>query len=132
MPHSFEIDIERRIVLFRATGRFSSDELLGCLQEVIADPSFERDFDHLVDLREVTHFGATSSDMRKRTAADRELEPEIDSSRIAIVSADDVVFGMSRMYEQLMEDAPPVVRTFRSIGEAATWLGVPESIADWE
>jgi hypothetical protein len=127
MPYSYRIDTDRSVVLFRATGVFSSSELLGCLKEVVADPKFRRNFDHLVDLREVSEFQAGASEMRDRTDADRQMQQQIGECRIALVSSRALVYGMTRMYEIMMDDAGPVVRTFSSIRDATKWLGIRET-----
>ncbi len=130
MPHSFRIDPEHGVVLFRAEGSFSSEELLGCLQEVVAHPQFRRTFNHLVDLRDVSDFAATPADLRERVEMNHALEPQLDASRIALVATRDAVFGMCRMYEQLMTDAAPTARTFREMREATEWLDLPERIVE--
>ncbi len=131
MPYSFRIDPAHRVVLFRATGVFTADELLRCLDEVVADPSFDRSFDHLVDLRDVTVFPVTAADVRRRIEQDQGMEKELDAPRMALVSARDDVYGMTRIYEARMVQAPPIARAFRSMQEATEWLGIPAELADW-
>lgn len=51
------------------------------------------------------------------------LPPVHPDARIAIVAASDVQFGMSRMYEVLIEGrSPGTHRIFRDIEEAEAWL----------
>jgi hypothetical protein len=132
MPYSYRIDIDHEVVLFRASGEFSGAEMLACLNEVVASPGFQPSFSHLVDLRDVTDFQATAADMRRRAEADKRMETQIDSGRIALVSSRDSVYGMTRMYEILMDDAPNETRSFASIGDAAEWLGIPQAVAEWK
>jgi hypothetical protein len=124
MPFSFRIDIERGLVLFTGLGTFTSKDLLTCLEDVVAHPGFQPHFDHLVDMRQVTDFQPGAEDNMIRAARDRD-DVNLQGGRFAIVSSSDLVFGMTRMYETLMNDAGVKVRTFRSMDEAKTWLGLP-------
>lgn len=128
MPYSYRIDSEHEVVLFKATRLFSADELAGCLKEVVSDPKFKRTFNHLVDLREVTEFPVSGDQVRQRAEADKKMNTDITRCRIAIVSSTDFVFGMTRIYEIMMEEAPPEIHTFRNIRDATKWLDIPESV----
>ena len=101
--------------------------MLTCVEQVVADPAFRSDFDHLVDLRQIAEFEASAESIRGR--AGRDLGGAyFNSSRIAIVSTSQVAYGSSCMYETLMSDATVTVGTFREIGDALAWLGLPP---DW-
>ena len=128
MPYSFRIDTNHNIVLFKATGAFTSEILLECLQIVAADPKFKTNFNHLVDLRELSSFPAGSSDMQRRANLDRQMEEAIGDCKIALVSSNELVYGMTRMYEIMMNDALPSVHTFKNIDDAIDWLGIPKEI----
>ena len=114
MPFSFQIDKELGTVLFKATGAFTSRDMLTCVEAVVNDPDFRSEFDHLVDLRQITSFEASPEDLRTRVDRDRR-DKRLNASRIAIVSVDDLVFGMTRMYEILMDEASVKVHTFRTM-----------------
>lgn len=124
MAYSFQIDSDHGVVLFKGTGTFSVDEMTNGLAEVLADPAFKSEFNHLVDMRDVTEFEPRTPDIRGRAYRDRE-SVQFNSSRIAIVSANDLVFALSRMYATLMEDSKVSVRVFREMSEAREWLGLP-------
>ena len=124
MAFDFRIDRQNRVVLFKAIGTFSSEDLRTCVAAVVADPDFEPDCDHLVDLRRITTFEPSAQDLRARAKRDAANE-KLNAGRIAIVSSNDIVYGMTRMYEILMDDASVSVRTFKTMEEAMTWLGLP-------
>jgi hypothetical protein len=121
MAFSFTIDGDHGVVRFTGEDVFSSRDLMESIKQVTAHPDFQPDYDHLVDLRDVTSFEPDSGDIRKRSQQDRE-NIRLDTSRIAIVATSNVVFGMSRMYETFMEGADVTVRTFRDMAEAEAWL----------
>lgn len=132
MPYSYQIVAEHKIVLFKANGVFSSDELLGCLKEVVADSRFESSFNHLVDLREVSRFQASQSDMFMKVVSNHKMQPKLGECRIALLSSNETVYGMTRMYEIMMESTSVAVRTFRKAVDAAEWLDIPEAIMEWK
>jgi hypothetical protein len=121
MAFSFHVDTEHGIVLFKGEGTFSSADALSCVEKVMADPAFQPRFNHLVDLRAVTAWEPRARDIRVRAMRNHD-NARFDASRVAIVSSDDVVYGMARMYEILMSDASVHVRAFREMDEAAVWL----------
>ena len=123
MAFSFQIDTKHRVVLFKGTSVFSSKDILTCVEQVVSHPDFRPEFDHLVDMREVTDFAPSAQDVKLRANRDHK-DKKLNASRIAIVSSSDIVFGMSRMYEALMDNAAVTVRTFKEMEQAKTWLGL--------
>jgi hypothetical protein len=123
MAFSFTIDGDHGVVRFVAENVFSSRDLLESIKQVTAHPDFQPDYDHLVDMRAVSAFQPDTKDIRIRSQHDRE-NVRLDTSRIAIVATNNVVFGMARMYETFMEGADVTVRTFRDMAEAEAWLGL--------
>jgi hypothetical protein len=124
MAYSFRIDTVQGVVLFKATGKFSDEEMLNCIENVVADPAFKPEFNHLADLRDVDEFEPRSTEIRTRAYRDHD-SVRLNASRIAIVSSSDLVYALSRMYATLMEGASVSVRVFKDIGEARKWLGLP-------
>ena len=124
MAYSFQIDPDQGVVLFKGTGTFSVEEMASGLKDILGDPAFKSEYNHLVDMRDVTEFEPRTPDIRGRAYRDRE-SVEFNSSRIAIVSANDLVYALSRMYATLMDESSVSVRVFREISEAREWLGLP-------
>jgi hypothetical protein len=132
MAYRFDIDQRAEVVLFTAEGVFTAEEFLLCIGEVVADSRFRRGFSHFVDLREVERFPVDGEDTRRRVGVDIDLGPRLGDAKIAIVSSRNHVYGISRMYQALMEGSDIQVETFRDVAKAREWLGLPveESIPD--
>ena len=122
MPFSYEIDREHGLVLFTASETFSNKDLARCVEEVTADPTFEPHFSHLIDLRNVERFEPRSLQMQSRASRDR-TNAKLDRSHMAIVAADDAIYGMARMYQTLMTGADVTVCAFHEMSDAIRWLG---------
>ena len=92
MAYSFRIDTAQGVVLFKGAEIFSISDILNCLEEIEADPAFKPEFGHLVDMREVTNFEPSSTEIRIRAYRDRG-SAKLDASRIAIVASSDLVYA---------------------------------------
>jgi hypothetical protein len=120
MPASYRIDVARRLVLSRAWGVFTAQELYDHFNTLAADPLFDPSFPQLVDLREVER---------------PYLEPSIigrhaleylfgGSTQRAIVTSSGVEYQLARMYATIAAYVPQNVRVFRDMHDAEQWLGI--------
>lgn len=126
MPMSYDIDAEGRMVRVRVEGSPSYDELLACFAAYTQDPRFRPGMPILVDDRARTE--SPSAQEIRRMAHDSKAQPQpVEGSRCALLVASDLQFGLSRMYELMMEGGPMEVRVFRDEDEAVAWLLEPRS-----
>ncbi len=122
MPVSYRIDVANGIVYSEARGRVTDDEMIDHQNRLRDDPAFRSDFRQLYDFRGVEAVAVTTSGVR------RLAEGNVfgAGSRRAIVTAQEAVYGLVRMYQTLKDQSPDVLRIFRDdIEEARTWLGCP-------
>jgi len=68
----------------------------------------------------VTDFRVTSAVVREMV----HLSPFGKGSRRALLVSNDVAFGLTRMYQILMEQSPDEVAIFRDFDVALKWLGL--------
>jgi hypothetical protein len=120
MPASYRIDVARRLVLSRAWGVFTVQDLFEHYTTLAADPAFDPGFSQLVDLRDVEEVGMTRSDIR-RHALERLFG---SSSRRALVVSSDAHYELARVYGAFAEYASQKVHVFRDMHDAAHWLGI--------
>jgi len=121
MPASYEIDRERRLILNRAWGVLTADDLRVTREKLQDDPEFQSDFAQLFDLRDVTEI-AISSTMMGNVASSSVFLPGV---RRAFVTGNAMQFGMARMFAAHAEIHRQQVRVFREMSEALAWLGEP-------
>jgi len=89
------------------------------------DPAFTPDLHQLFDLRAVTKVALTSEGFQLLASRD----PFGVGSRRAFVVAPGAtgVFGMMRIFQIMIDEHPEELRVqFDHIGEARSWLGLPE------
>lgn len=125
MPILYEIDRQRRLVTASPHGRVSDAEMFKYQREVWSRPDVQG-FDELIDLGKVTEIEFISA---SRVMDLAELAGQMDTSglhsRLAIVAASDLFFGLARMYQSQREmatDGRKEVRVFRDRKAAEEWL----------
>lgn len=120
MPASYRIDVARRLVLSRAWGVFTAQDLFEHYTALAADPAFDPSFSQLVDLREVEWVGMEREDIR-RHALERLFG---DRARRALVVSSDLHYELARVYGAFAQYASQKVHVFRDMHDAEHWLGI--------
>ena len=119
MAISHTIDAEHGLVLCRAWGDLTNEDLHRHYEEIQADPAFQRSYRQLGDLREVTRLTADSAAI----AAAASLQVFAPGTRRAIIAPSDITFGLARMFASYAEDVGQLVRVFRHAEDAEAWVG---------
>lgn len=125
MPSAYVVDESRSLILSRAWGVLTDQELRTHLTAFSNDPRFRPNFHQLADFREVTDLAVTSSGVRYLA---RE-SPFTGGSRRALVVSSDAAFGLGRMFQILDDESAPEVEVFRDLDDALAWLGLTEAKA---
>jgi hypothetical protein len=128
MPVEFVVLSEHSLVLSKAWGSVTGGDFHAQARELAAHPQFDRTFKQLTDLREVATPDVTADDIRKLAA----LNPFEQSARRVAIANSDVAFGMSRMYQMLVESQggllrEEAMRIFRELDDGLRWLGLEGS-----
>jgi hypothetical protein len=127
MPIEYLIDHDRKLVLAKARGTVTDQDVFGYQREV-----WSRDdvagYDELVDMSEVEHIALPSVDrVRELASLSVHMDAPSLSSKLAIIAPQDVAFGLGRMfatYREMGAQSTKQVEVFRSLGEALAFLGV--------
>ena len=120
MPSSYFIDPVRRLVIISADGVMLGSELLAEQRHLASEPLFERDFSQLFDLTQVTEARVTAEDVRAMAAATA-FGPK---ARRALIVSEPLVYGLSRMFQLLLDERGGTLRIFTDRSEAEAWLGL--------
>jgi hypothetical protein len=127
LPIDFEILKGVKIVLARAHGTLTADDMMSYQRTVWSDPNVIG-YDEIVDVTAVESFAHEPNSGRARVLADLSAKMDFvnQSRKFAIVAADDAAFGLGQTYQTLREANPQSrkeVKVFRTYDEARTWLG---------
>lgn len=101
-------------------------DLLAHAHALTTDRRFVRNFNQFADLRDVTELQVTAATIREMV----KLNPFGASARRAVVVTSDVVFGMARMYQILLEESSYKFEIFREVDLAFQWLGIADAKAE--
>jgi hypothetical protein len=127
MPLEYRIDHQLRLVLTRAVGVLTDDQIFAYQDEVWSRPDVAG-YDELVDMSDVEHVAVPSIDRVVQLAAlSARMDPETPVTRFAIVAPRDFEFGLGRLYgarRELDGRGTKRVGVFRSRVEALEWLGL--------
>src|SRR3954465_10520793 len=119
MPASYRIDVARRLVLTRAWGVFTAQDLYDHYSTLSTDPAFDPSFPQVVDMRDIERVDMEPSIIRRHA-----LEFLFASrTQRAIVTSSDIEYQLARMYKAVAEYVPQNVRVFRTMHDAEQWLG---------
>jgi len=121
MPVHYAIDHEQQRIRTTCNGYVTFPEVAGHFQELRQDPQFRDALDVLLDLS-----GCTSLPTADQL---RDVVGEIDSlgghwrfGACAIVTNDEALFGMTRVFEVYARDVFTGTDIFRTAGEGEQWL----------
>ncbi len=124
MPISYVIDQALGIVRITAE-RDSTPADHGRLARCwLRDPAYRAGMSILVDNRRMG-IGPTCEQIRELAETSRHMRDFEPGTRCALVAADDLRFGLARMFSSISEDAPLHTRVFRNVPEAEAWLKAP-------
>lgn len=82
-------------------------------------------FKRFLDFGQLTEIAVRTRHVFKIAQRRKEEFSGATSVRAALFCHEWIGFGVARLYESLMKDAPIEARAFRERAEAAEWLGVP-------
>jgi hypothetical protein len=127
MPLEHRIDHRLRVVMTRAIGTLTDDEVFAYQHDVWSQPEVAG-YDELIDMSDVEHVEVPSPDRIVRLASvSAGMDARMPATRLAIVAPRDFEFGLGRMYgahREMDTRSTKRVGVFRTRPEALAWLGL--------
>lgn len=110
-------------------GKIGIEDLIEQTKTIQANPKFKRNMNSLVDLTlakpDIDIDFEKVNQYKEFIASVQKLR---GTCKWAIVAPDDLVFGLSRMFEVLSSGLTIQTKVFRNEREARQWLGIPEVV----
>lgn len=124
---TYRIKSELNTVFTVYEGQVGIEDLIQQTQLVQADPKFKRNMNSLVDLtRAIPESDIDLEKVNQYKEFIESMQKIRGTCKWAIVAPDDLVFGLSRMFEMLTGNLDIQAKVFRSDREAREWLGIAE------
>jgi hypothetical protein len=127
MPIVTRIEPERRIVVARAYGTLTDEEIFAYQREAWSRGDVAG-FDELVDVSGVERVALPSADrVRDLAALAADMDRPAAVAKLAIAAPTDLTFGLGRMFQARRELDPRTRKTvgvFRTLPEALEFLGL--------
>ena len=105
------------------SGTVTGDELRRCNDQMYAPDRIHRLRYQLCDFREIVNLEVSSDDVRSIASQDNVAAAQNPDITIAIVANRSVTFGMARMWQAYVDEAPFNTHVIRTMEEARAWLG---------
>jgi hypothetical protein len=122
MPGAYTIHLPRRLVLSRAWGIVTGEDLVAHASHLSADPRFEPTFSQIIDFTGVVDIAVSTTTIHQLAR----LSPFGRGARRVFVAGSDVIYGMARMFQMLREPVADEVHIVRAMDPALQWLGLSE------
>jgi len=122
MTIDLKYDTKKGFLQITITGQLIPDELNSLFSQIKESNEYPVDTDALWDLRG-TDFQATDEELFQRIIAIRKRYPERSNMKAAFITANDLSYGMTRMYEILSGfEIERTIKVFRDYVEGEQWL----------
>jgi hypothetical protein len=126
MPVTYEIDPAKNLIRTKCTGDVNPEEVAAHFRNLSQDPNRPARLNVLLDLTEETSLPETQ-DLREVSHQLRALLGSVQFGACAIITCNQALFGMMRMFEVLAHECFAVTQVFRTVAEAEAWLELSES-----
>ncbi|MBI1372274.1 MAG: hypothetical protein GC159_05875 [Phycisphaera sp.] len=123
MPIDYVTEISLGLSRMTVSGRVIFADLESLVRRQLNDPDYALCSRELVDARDVTP-DVTSDELRRYAELIARHNGSLPKTRTAIVTNDDLTFGLARMYSGMVESTGREVEVFRTIADAERWLEV--------
>jgi len=125
MPIEYNIDHDQRLVLARAIGKLTAEELFNYQHEVWSR-SEVNGYNELVDMTKVEEIVSPSQEkMVQLSKFSAQMDDRKVSTKFAIIASDTFAYGLGQLYETYRNLNPRSTKNvcvFRSVQEAMDWL----------
>lgn len=129
MPVSIHIGPSKHLATFVATGDLNYHDIREALEVFYKGENSYLTMWALWDLREARAQGVSGQEVEAVAALVRQYQKVRRGGKTAIVSPNDLEYGLARMLSAVAQDLSISVMAFRSIEEAHQWL-YPNELPD--
>ena len=126
IPVTYQIDSERNLVIFTASGVLEEHEYKECRASLVDDPQFRPGMDQIADFRAVEKQVFTQEGHDRFIEQEKSLKLLFGKYHQAIVAYSDLHFGLTRQILAELGESPKETQVFHTLAEAEAWLFADE------
>jgi hypothetical protein len=119
--------IEGPLVRTRAFDVITRDELIAHARSIVEDPAIVRPLRELWNALAVESFELFGHDVREVVQMADKFTSAFAGARLAIVTQDPVIHGMTRMAQAMAESLSLQIRLYGDLAAAEAWLRADEA-----
>lgn len=128
MPIEYGIITDQKLAYIRAWGKVSAEDIMMKGAAMFSEKSWKNGYHIICDYRDIEDLHADMEDVQRIVNQDKDNEAIFDRSRLALVATEDLVYGVSRMWELLSQDNRQEKMIFRNMEDAIEWLGLESHV----
>ncbi len=121
MSLKFDIDTARKLIVGKATGMISHEDLEEIVDQMVKHPEYDSSFNEIWDIREVDKVETFFEQTDNRIDKEKEIRGIQKPNREAIVVSNVLQYGTARQYAILAEKIPLFVEVFYDYEKALQW-----------
>jgi hypothetical protein len=123
MPHSIKLNDALGVIVLRSAGNVDFTELRNDLDELVRLPGFREGLALVADFRG-SSTPVTAAEIAKLADYAKRTDARWGVTKWAFIAADDLTFGLTRMFMAMTEDYDVTTQVFRDGIRADGWLGL--------
>ena len=129
MPHSIKLNDALGVIVLRSAGNVDFTELRNDLDELVRLPGFREGLALVADFRG-SSTPVTAAEIGKLADYAKRTDAKWGVTKWAFIAADDLTFGLTRMFMAMTEDYDVTTQVFRDDIRADGWLGLGADVEE--
>lgn len=122
MSIKFEIDTKRELIIGKASGKVSHEDLKEIVKQMVNHPNYNPSYNEIWDIREVDEIKTFFEQTDERIEKEKEIRGIKSPNREAIIVSNELQYGTARQYAILAEQIPLIVKVFYDYDKAFEWV----------
>ena len=116
-----QIDEKRNIAYIKLSGPLSKENILNAFDLTVSDKRYRKGMGRLWDFRDADLSSLDTKTITTMAQYSLKFPPGINDVKVSFVTATDLEYGLSRMFEMSSKARTPI-RVFRDMEKAERWM----------
>lgn len=123
MPVNTVISPEQNLIIHTITDSMDLPLLIDTISLTLKNPNYKVGMNAVWHFHHVAEINLSSNDLIfVADFASKNIDKDGKPYQLALVAADDLPYGLSRVYEAWSSERPVTIKNFRALDEAMKWI----------